>query len=225
MKLINIYIIDDHELISSGFITLFTETRGFKITGSSLNVEDALSKINPTEVDVIILDLIIPCADPIVNIKTLKNNFSTLPIVILSAENSLYWQIETFRAGVKAYMFKGEALLSMTAKLKSVAEGEVVIPQMVAERIIQNKFLTLDLDDSQEIMKGLSEGQSIPEIAIKKNCSTSLIQKKLVDLREYYGVKTNYQLLYYYFIRLMPFKQEQLVVARVDMPLVLWVII
>jgi len=196
--MINLYIIDDHHLIIEGLYSSFDlESSYFNVVGGSLTIADALVKIPTSRVDIIILDLFIYNTDPVANLSLIRKSCPGIPIVILSQESSLNWQIEMFLHGVKAYITKGEDATVMRQKLLSVSMGETIMPNEVSELIVKGeKSLSRTLSpDLKEIIRLLLKGLVVKEIAVEMKLTESSIEKKLKKLREMYRVRNNYELL------------------------------
>ena len=197
--MIRLYIIDDHYLILDGFCCSFDlESDDFSVVGGSLDVADALTKISTESVDIIILDLFINNTDPILNLEEIRKAFPSIPVVILSQESCLMWQIEMFRHGVKAYINKGQEKSVLRQKLKWVYEGETVIPNEVIDLISKEKYSDHSFAFSSEgrtILSLILSGLVPKEIAKNLHQSESNIEKKLKRIREFYNVRNNYELI------------------------------
>lgn len=196
--MIRLYIIDDHYLIIEGLYSSFDpESDEFKVVGGSLNIPDALKKISLKKVDIILLDLFINQADPNVNVKLIRKTFPNIPVVILSQESSLLWQVEMFRHGVKAYINKMEDKAEMRQKLLNVSKGETMMPNEVVEIIMKgdHKGSAIISPENKRILSLLLQGLSAKEIALKMYQSESSIEKKLKRNREVYKVRNNYELI------------------------------
>jgi len=196
--MIHLYIIDDHYLIIEGLYSSFDLQSGdFKVVGGSLNIPDALKKISPKKVDIILLDLFIHQADPIVNIKLIRKTFPSIPVVILSQESSLLYQVEMFRHGAKAYLNKLEDKAEMRQKLLNVSKGETMMPNEVVEIIMKGdqKGSIIFSPENKGILSLLLQGLTAKEIAKKMSQSESSIEKKLKRNREVYQVRNNYELI------------------------------
>lgn len=197
--LIRLYIIDDHFLIIDGFFSSFDlESEEFEVVGGSLTVNEALEKITQETVDVIILDLFINNTNPVSNFLKVHQTFPSIPIVILSHEESQDWQMEMFRHGIRAYINKNDSKEVMKQQLCRVFAGDTVIPDQIAKFLISanNVNHNRHLDAStKEIIDDLATGLTIKEIAHKLNQSDSSIEKKLNRLREYFHAKTNIELV------------------------------
>lgn len=198
--MVKLFVIDDHFLILEGVSETFDlESEEFNVVGTALCVEEALAKIQPKQTDIILLDLFIKMTDPEDNLLLIQKTFPRIPVVILSYENGLLWQLAMFRRGVKAFIGKGEDKESMCQKLSRVYNGDVVIPVEVLNIILASEKSVTDNQNYRDLMifiEDIANGMTIKEIAIKQNVSESAVEKKLRIFRDTYGVKTNTELVY-----------------------------
>jgi len=197
--MINLYVIDDHFLIGSGFKEEFhPETDEVDVIGCSVNVHLAIEKIRHSKTDIIILYLFIKFLDPIKNFRQLKSTFPLIPIVIISYENSLEWQVKMFNEGAKAFLNKNDDKETMKDVFHEVASGKAIIPVEVLNAN-GSKFNNIPkpvlLTQEKEIIADLSKGNTIKEIAISSNRTSSSIEKILRNVREKFNAMTNYELL------------------------------
>lgn len=206
--MMNLYVIDDHHLIIEGLYSSFDlESDDFTVVGGSLTISEALQKISPGNVDIIILDLFINQSDPVSNLRLVRTTFPTLPVVILSNESSLEWQVKMFQNGVKAYMDKGEDHSAMKQKLHRVFAGEIIMPNEVAGILMMTDDTSHNpklISDSNEIIKYLAMGIEPKEIAVIMKKSESTIDKKLQNIRRLYEVKSNTELVQKFLTRKSP---------------------
>jgi DNA-binding NarL/FixJ family response regulator len=135
--MIRLFGIDDHFLILEGLGRAFSaENDEIELVGSAANVDDALKNIPGILPDIIILDLFIDDSDPVENFRRLHDAFPAIPIVILSLEDSLRWQVKMFKLGVMGYLNKGEKKDTMKSVFEQVAQGNLVIPNHVSQALI-----------------------------------------------------------------------------------------
>jgi DNA-binding NarL/FixJ family response regulator len=205
---IRLYVIDDHQLIIEGLYSSFDlESEEFQVVGGSLTVSEAIQNISSEKVDIIILDLFINQSDPVSNLKLVRTSFPFIPVVILSYETSLEWQVKMFGNGIMAYMDKGEDHTAMKQKLHRVFAGEMIIPAEVASILMmkdETSFNPKLISESNEIIKYLSMGVEPKQIAAIMNKSESSINKKLQNIRKLYEVKSNTELVQKFVAKRMP---------------------
>lgn len=206
--MIKLYIIDDHFLCIKGlFLSFDIESDEFMVIGGSLTIIDALQNIISENVDIIILDLFIGQTNPITNFHQVKKTFPDIPIVIISAENCIAWQVEMFHHGIKAYISKSEEKSIIQQKLIRVAAGDVVIPNDVAKVVvteINHRQRLLSIDKFKEIIDLLSHGMTAKEIGQTICQSESNIEKKLQIIRKCFNARTNAELVYNAFSKQFP---------------------
>ena len=141
--MIKLFAIDDHFLIIEGLYKSFNpDSKDVEVIGSALSIEEALEKLPTTPTDIIVLDLFIRENDPVLNFQRLHSAFPSLPIVILSMEDSLQWKVKMFRLGVHAFLNKGDSKATMNDVFIRVASGQSVIPDEVTQALISKAFLS-----------------------------------------------------------------------------------
>jgi len=197
--MINLYVIDDHFLIGSGFKEEFDpETDGIEVIGCSVNVYPAIEKIQHLNIDIIVLDLLIKFLDPVKNFRQIHSAFPAIPIVIISYENSLEWQVKMFNEGAKAFLNKNDDKETMKDIFHEVASGKVIIPDDVLKvngSMFHNTPKPVLLPHEKEIVTDLSKGNTIKAIAQARNRTSSAVEKVLKKIREKFNARTNYELL------------------------------
>lgn len=141
LYMIGLFAIDDHFLIIEGLYKAFNpEDDGIGLVGSAFTIEEAVEKIPGTKTDIILLDLFINDTDPVANFKLLHNKFPSIPIVILTIEDSLRWQIKMFKLGIMGFLNKAEKKEVMKSVFNQVANGNLVIPDKVSRSLISKSI-------------------------------------------------------------------------------------
>ena len=137
LAMIGIFSIDDHFLIIEGLGRAFnSETEDVGLVGSATSVPEAMKLIPKCRPDIIVLDLFVKDADPVANFRQLHGAFPEIPIVILTMEDSMRWQIKMFKLGVMAFLNKSEKKETLESVFIQVAHGNMVIPEKVSQALI-----------------------------------------------------------------------------------------
>jgi DNA-binding NarL/FixJ family response regulator len=200
--MIRLYIIEDHPVIVTGLKNLFRPSRDeIEIMGNAFNVDDAIAKADSDTFDVFLLDLWLPEANPLMNVKKLKENFQGKPIVIFTSEDSSSWQRKMFEAGVMAYLLKSTNKAEIKSTLEKVVRGQIVFSGLV-EPDYEKKLSTIlsgqkyHLTPNQhELVVLLSSGLTQQQIADAKKTSVSTVEKTLKHVRERCDAKNNAELI------------------------------
>jgi DNA-binding NarL/FixJ family response regulator len=200
--MIRIFTIEDHPVIVSGLKNLFRPSRDdIEIAGSAKDVDDAVLRANADQFDLFLLDLWIPNAHPLLNVRKLKEKFRNKPIVIFTSEESSSWQRKMFDAGVMAYLLKSAGKTEIKLTLEKVVRGQMVFAGSVEaeeEKKLSTVFSgqTFQLTSNQkELVTLLSSGLTQQQIADAKKTSVSTVEKTLKLIREKFGAKNNAELV------------------------------
>lgn len=171
----------------------------YSIAGSSCFIDSAIKEIPLDKPDVLILDLYIRKLDPLVNIRKLKQNFPTLPIIIHTFETCFSRKLQMFREGIRAWVSKDEDLQAIVRAIDEVSSGASVIPYDVGRILSRDKEGNEEIQltsDELNILGLLSSGKCCKEIAVDLCKSISSVEKSLQRIREKLGAKSNEELIF-----------------------------
>ncbi len=83
------------------------------------NGEEAIDKVNNNEVDIIILDIMMPHMDGYTALKEIKK-IKNIPVIMLSARSDEFDKLQSFGLGVDDYMTKPFSPKELIARIKAV---------------------------------------------------------------------------------------------------------
>src|SRR5438067_8429444 len=86
-KLLNVLIVDDHEIFRYGLRDLVNAIDGFHVVAEASNYKEALAKIKAVEIliDLVLLDLYLPDVEGTDGIRQLRNDHPQSKVIIISA--------------------------------------------------------------------------------------------------------------------------------------------
>ena len=200
--MIKLFTIEDHPVIISGLKSIFRPSRdNIEIVGSARDVDEAVVTARGEELDIFLLDLWLPNAHPLLNVRKLKENFGNKPIVIFTSEDSSSWQRKMFEAGVMGYMLKSATKTEIKMTLEKVIKGQVVYSGQVEDEdekrlsmVYMGQTFTLT-PNQKELVALLASGLTQQQIADAKKSSVSTVEKTLKHIREKCGAKNNAELV------------------------------
>lgn len=151
----NILVIDDENEIRD-LIGIYLEGEGFKVLKAA-NGKEALDIVDKQDIDLIILDVMMPVMDGIetcINIRKSKN----MPIIMLSAKNEDMDKIIGLTTGADDYVAKPFNPLELIARVKSQLRRYTKLnnSEEKNEGIIEVDDLSIDINN-HEIMLGGKE--------------------------------------------------------------------
>jgi len=160
---VKILVVDDDEDIRA-LIRLYLESDGFFVTEAGDGTE-AIQIIAQTQVDLAILDIMMPHMDGWQLCEQLRQQFPDLPLVMLSAKGETQDKLRSFRLGSDDYMVKPFDPLELVMRVKvllkryriqasmKVQIGEVVLDKQRYEVDWNGKRISLPLKEFDLLFK------------------------------------------------------------------------
>ena len=136
----NILVVEDSERIAS-FIVKGLQSHGYQVTHTS-NGEDALKLSAAAEFDLVILDIGLPGIDGFAVLEQLRGSGNEVPVIVLTARDSVDNTVASFEGGADDYMSKPFSFEELLARVRRriSTPGEVV-----TETTLSHKDIVLDL--------------------------------------------------------------------------------
>ena len=199
----NILIVEDHELTRFGLKTAFESCDYVDEIFEAESAETCLEIVQAYKVDLVIMDLGLPCMNGIEATANIKQLNKDIKVVILTSHNDVQEVLNSLKAGANAYCSKEINPKRLTQVVSSVLEGaswfdpsishvvlEAAAKSQQASAVKPEKDYGLTSRETQ-ILKLITEGYSNNEIANQLFVSinttkahvASILQKLEVDDR------------------------------------------
>ena len=201
--MINIFIVDDHEIIREGLKMIFSAEPDMNVVGEANNGNDVIKGILQTECNVLLLDLNIPGRDGTELIKEVKKKRPKVQILILSINPEDKYVLPLLRAGASGYICKNSDLSELVFAIRKVHNNGRYISNCLSD-LLGYDVLTEDLESLQRltnleknILLYISKGTEYTEIANELSISISSISQYRRRVLEKLNLKNNVQLVHY----------------------------
>lgn len=106
---IKVLIADDHELIRRGLERIISFEKDMKVVGEAKDGKEVLSLLKTKAVDVLILDINMPIINGIDVLKSVKKDFNSLKVILLTVENQNTIIKKAIEIGADGYILKDSA--------------------------------------------------------------------------------------------------------------------
>jgi len=135
-----VLVVEDSERIAS-FIVKGLQSHGYQVTHTP-NGEDALKLSAAAEFDLVILDIGLPGIDGFAVLEQLRGPGKEVPVIVLTARDSVDNTVASFEGGADDYMSKPFSFEELLARVRRriSTPGEVV-----TETTLSYKDIVLDL--------------------------------------------------------------------------------
>lgn len=181
--MIEIIIVDDHDILRAGLKHILAETGDIAVTAEAGNGNEALAKVRTGAWDAMVLDMSMPGRSGIELIKLLKQECPKLPILILSMHREDIYAVRAFKAGASGYLCKDNAEAQLAQAIRKVVGGGLFISPAVAEKIAVGMLQGVSAeaphaqlsDREYQIFQHIVAGEGLTEIARQLNLSVKTV--------------------------------------------------
>jgi len=130
-------IADDHPVVRTGIRHLLETESGIELVGEAANGREAVSAVNQSQPDVILLDLVMPELDGAGAIREIKAQHPDVRILVLTtfaSDDKLYPAI---KAGAMGYLLKDTEPEDLVRAIQQVHRGEYPLSPAIAQKVLR----------------------------------------------------------------------------------------
>ena len=179
--MINVLLVDDHELVRTGISRILMDERGIKVIGEAGSGEDALQFCRQHEPDVVLMDMNMPGMGGMTATKRILHYCPDIKILALSVSCEEPVPTKVMQLGAAGFISKNSQPKEMVAAIRKVYTGARHISDEVAQKMAlskvnhsQNPFDDLS-DRELQIMMMITQGQKVNDIADQLNVSAKTV--------------------------------------------------
>lgn len=201
--MIKVVLVDDHAVLRDGLKTIILQENDMTVVGEatgSTQLQKMLKTVNPT---VIIMDINMPEMNGIELTKWVKSNYPTIKIIILTMYKNDEYFMASIREGADGYLLKDSPSEDVIAALRTISNGESVIPAGMTKKLISLHQAEYKTEDNtltireMEVLLKLVEGLSNKEIANRLFISDKTVKIHVSNIFKKLDVKSRSQAIIY----------------------------
>ena len=167
---IRILSVEDHPVFREGLNTIIASQADMQLVAQAANAAEAIREFRKHRPDVTLMDLRLPGTDGIDTLISIRGEFPTARIIMLTTSDGDAEIQRALRAGAAAYVLKSMPKDELLAVVRSVHEGGRHIPPAVAARLAEHlgedDLTTRELEVLQLIRDGFRNKQIADQLAI-----------------------------------------------------------
>lgn len=136
--MINIFVVDDHEIFRDGLRMLIESTDDMALIGEAESGEGVVEKLGELQPDLILMDIHMPGENGIEVTRHIKDRYPDMTVLMLTMFEDDKSVFAAMRAGASGYVLKGIKHNEMMQTLRVAASGGAVFSPRIAGYIIQS---------------------------------------------------------------------------------------
>jgi DNA-binding NarL/FixJ family response regulator len=131
--MIRVVLVDDHELVRTGFRMILAQQAGIEVIGEAADGEHGLALIRSELPDVALVDVHMPRLSGIELTDRVRKHKLSTRVVILSVVSEAPFPRRLIEAGASGYLTKGCAADELVRAVRQVADGRRYLSPDIAE--------------------------------------------------------------------------------------------
>jgi len=133
---IRVLVVDDHQLVRVGLITLLEAASDIQVAGEAANGQQAIEAAAATTPDVVLMDLSMPVLDGVAATRLLLAERPDTRVVALTSFSDRQRVTDILAAGATGYVLKDCRPDELLASVRAAADGHVPLDPRVAAALL-----------------------------------------------------------------------------------------
>lgn len=181
--MINVLLVDDHELVRTGIKRILDDVRGFKVVGEAKTGEEAVQFCRQNNPDIVLMDMNMPGIGGLEATKKICRFCPDVKVIVLTMQCEDPFPSKVMQIGAHGYLTKSAGPEEVVNAIRAVKTGQRYIAPEIAQQIAlaqfsgrkeENPFATLS-DRELQIMLMITKGEKVQTIADQLNLSSKTV--------------------------------------------------
>ncbi len=188
-RTIRVLLADDHAVVRKGIREFLEEASDIVVVAEAADGEEAKHLIRRHLPDVAILDVRMPKATGIDVTRWIRNTFSSIGVLILSAYDDDPFVMAALRAGANGYVLKTAEADEIIAAVRAVHRGQSALDTTIAQKLLThltNERTSMPIEDltprEREVLTLAAKGLTNRAIGQKLGISDRTVQGHLANI-------------------------------------------
>lgn len=190
---IRVMIVDDHAVVRSGLTAFLMVHDDLELVADAGSGQEALRVCREKEVDVILMDLVMPEMDGASATQAIKKSFPHIQVIALTSFREEELVQGALRAGAISYLLKNVSADKLADAIRAAYQGQATLAPEATQVLIHASANPgrpdYDLTPREnEVLALMSQGMSNPQIAKKLIVSQSTVKFHVSSVLSKLGV-------------------------------------
>jgi two-component system, NarL family, response regulator DevR len=207
MSKTRVYLVDDHEIVRLGLMTLINDQEDLEVVGESGNTADALVGILHAQPNVVLMDIRLPGESGIELTRSVLARCPQAKVIMLTSFADDELVLRAITAGAVGYLLKQVGNDELLRAIRSAAAGAASLDPTTTARLLkyvriaerkvdQEAFRELS-EREMDVLLGLARGRTNAEIGRLVNLSEKTVRNYVSSILEKLGLNNRIELAAY----------------------------
>ena len=186
MSVIRVLLVDDHEIVRLGLMTLINDQENMEVVGEAGTAADALRAVQELKPQVVLMDVRLPGEGGIEAARRITERYPETKVVMLTSFADDELVVRAIRAGAVGYVLKQVGNEELLRAISAAARGDALLDPATTSRLLsrvreaerkadENAFRDLS-DRELEVLAEVTHGKSNAEIGEVLNLSEKTVR-------------------------------------------------
>jgi DNA-binding NarL/FixJ family response regulator len=179
---IRILIVDDHPMLREGVAAVLDLQPDMELVGEAGNGAEAIARFRELRPDVTLMDLQMPGVSGLEAIETIRAEFPTARIVVLTTYAGDAQALRALKAGATGYLLKSTLRRELLDTIRNVHAGRRHLQSEVAQEIAIHAIEEALSDREVHVLRLVAAGRANKQIAWELSLSEDTIKAHLKSI-------------------------------------------
>lgn len=202
--MIRVILCDDHALIRRGIRDTLSDATDIEVVGEAGEYSELRGLLRTQKCDVLVLDINMPGRSGLDVLHTLKDEGSTLKVLVVSMYPEDQYAIRALRAGAFGYVNKGGDPQQLVQAVRTVSQGRKFVTPDIAQMLVES-LTTPEVANPHEKLSDrelqtlvmIASGKRLSDIASELTLSPKTVSVYRARVLEKLGLTNNSELTVY----------------------------
>lgn len=204
--MIDILLVDDHELVRDGLRLRLDAIDGFRVIGEASNMAEALDVIGRIEPHLVLTDLSMKGGSGVALTREIRQRRPGIHVLVLSMHNNAEYIAEAKAAGASGYVLKDAPAIQIVEAIHTLLNGGTYFNDPVrhasapgiqgrAPGSSRRQLVDKLTPREQELLKALANGLSNKQIAVLHGLSVRTVETHRMSIKRKLNIEGQAELI------------------------------
>ena len=178
-RTLRIALVDDQDLVRSGFRMILDAQKDMCVVGQASDGVGVLPMVKATQPDIVLMDIRMPTLDGISATHAVLGSHPDLKVLILTTFDLDDYLVAAMRAGASGFLLKDSTAPELLAGIRAVARGDSVVAPSATRRLLKRWFAPTGSAGPSEPGAGTVHTESIDALSDREKEIVTLVGRAM----------------------------------------------